>query len=149
MSGIEVEANEGASASPSSQGLDLQQSADVVSFSTVLSRLIKKIESPATPLDENVEFTAEEKEWLEHNTEHYFGRFHETWPVFHGPTFWIEKTCLASSTTLITIAAWLKHELVGHGQSIPRIHKTLTARFIQYLVRSSLYDSPEGYVDGH
>jgi hypothetical protein len=103
-------------------------------FAVILARLTDKIESRATQLDADFETSEEEKEWFLDNTHHYFKRFHETWPVVHGPTFfWVVENCVASSATVVMIAAWLRGQ---RTEWILKLHKTLCARFFEYLVSS-------------
>lgn len=133
MSGVEAETFGGEIASTSNQSLDPEQVEGIDdTFAAILARLTDKIESRSTPLDATFETTDEEKEWFLNNTHQYFKSFHETWPVIHGPTFfWVVENCVASSATVVMIAAWLSGQ---RSEWISKLHKTLCARLIETLV---------------
>lgn len=135
MSGVEVESLGDEIASTSNQSLNPEQIEGIDNiFATILARLTEKIESRSTPLNATFETIEEEKEWFLNNTHHYFKSFHEAWPVIHGPTlFWVVESCVASSATVVMIAAWLRGE---RTEWISKFHKTLCDRFFETLVSS-------------
>lgn len=72
-----------------------------------LPNLIQLVRKDDTSLLQDYEI-AREDAWINDATDRYLGRFHQSWPVIHGPTIYNDPPPLGVMATIIMIGLWLK-----------------------------------------
>lgn len=98
-----------------------------------LQRMADRVASPKTTLDADSAISIMDKEWMAVFIEAYFGRFHESWPILHGPTFVDTAPTIPVFTSVVMIGAWLKTPQT-YNDVVVKIHEALMARFLEWLV---------------
>ncbi|PTB65678.1 hypothetical protein BBK36DRAFT_1120736 [Trichoderma citrinoviride] len=81
--------------------------------------------------------TPQVKKWSAACIDTYFGRFHDRWPVLHGPTFEKEVESVRLRSTVLLIGSWLRHENEGNNHLIFDIHSILVKRLLDELIDTS------------
>ncbi|KAI5462054.1 hypothetical protein BGZ63DRAFT_463172 [Mariannaea sp. PMI_226] len=73
-----------------------------------LSRLIDMVTSSTASLLDEFEILESDKGWITECTDEYFGKFHESWPIVHAPTFHLSPPSLGVTATVAMVGAWLR-----------------------------------------
>lgn len=114
-----------------------------------LKRIANELSSRETPIDGSHRMSSSDKDWMEASSEEFFERFHETWPILHGPSFYPMDHALVVSASVVMISSWLKNP-DGMAETALRLHEVLMERFFEWIVsfvypvlrRSSVSNSP-------
>lgn len=72
-----------------------------------LPNLIQLVRKEDTSMLQDYEVSREDA-WIKDATDRYLGRFHQSWPVVHGPTVYNDPPPLGVMATIIMIGLWLK-----------------------------------------
>ncbi|KAM5352754.1 hypothetical protein ACJ41O_005476 [Fusarium nematophilum] len=101
-------------------------------LTTRLNRLADKLASREISIDEDFQPSHADREWMEANADEYFGRFHDSWPFLHAPSFFDAAHSVPVSISVVMISVWLKHpeEL---SAPVLRIHEILMDRFFEWV----------------
>ncbi|KAF5663724.1 CMR1-like transcriptional activator [Fusarium heterosporum] len=95
-------------------------------------RIANQVRSGETPIGKDTPVSASDQKWLEGNSKEYFGRFHDTWPILHGPCYGGTETSLLVSASVTMISCWLKSpdEFSVDGF---QLHETLLDAFSKWI----------------
>ncbi|KAJ3544390.1 hypothetical protein NM208_g3079 [Fusarium decemcellulare] len=96
-----------------------------------MNRIVEELLNRDISIDDNSRLSSVGKQWMEANTEEYFGRFHDTWPILHAPSYFPLECSLPVAASVLMINSWLKCPDT-FGRPAMRIHDTLMEKFFQW-----------------
>ncbi|KAG5658103.1 hypothetical protein KAF25_007054 [Fusarium avenaceum] len=85
-------------------------------------RIANHIQSGEIPIGEDTPVPPLDQKWLEKNSKDYFGRFHDTWPLLHGPSYVGNENSLLLMATVAMISCWLKSS-DEFGEVVLQLHE--------------------------
>ncbi|KAF4990993.1 hypothetical protein FGRMN_8114 [Fusarium graminum] len=95
-------------------------------------RVVNKVRSGEITIGRDTPVAPSDQKWLEGNSNEYFGRFHDTWPIIHGPSYGDTETSLLVSASVTMISCWLKSP-DEYGDEVFQLHETLLDAFSKWI----------------
>jgi hypothetical protein len=97
-------------------------------------RIANHVRTGEIPIGEDTAIPVLDKNWIEANSKDYFGRFHDTWPILHAPSYVIgmEDSFLVS-VSVAMISCWLKSP-DEFGQVVLQLHESFMKAFSDCIV---------------
>jgi hypothetical protein len=96
-------------------------------------RIANHVRSGEIPIGEDTPVPALDKNWIEGNSKEYFGRFHDTWPILHGPSYVTMDTSLLVSVSIAMISCWLRSPDEFEDVAL-QLHESLMSAFSDWIV---------------
>lgn len=100
-------------------------------------RIANHIQSGEIPIGEDTPVPPLDQKWLERNSKDYFGRFHDTWPLLHGPSYKGNENSLLLTTTVAMISCWLKSS-DEFGEVVLQLHEAFMNASSEWIVSFAL-----------
>ncbi|KAF5570897.1 transcriptional activator CMR1 [Fusarium phyllophilum] len=107
-------------------------------------RIANHVRSEEIPIGEDTPVPALDKNWIEGNSKEYFGRFHDTWPILHGPSYATMDTSLLVSVSIAMISCWLRSP-DEFEDVVLQLHESLMSAFSDWIANPRSrheYDEP-------
>ncbi|KAF5718995.1 CMR1-like transcriptional activator [Fusarium globosum] len=107
-------------------------------------RIANHVRSGEIPIGEDTPVPALDKNWIEGNSKEYFGRFHDTWPILHGPSYVTMETSLLVSVSTAMISCWLRNP-DEFEDVVLQLHESLMGAFSDWIANPRFrheYDEP-------
>ncbi|KAF5578368.1 transcriptional activator CMR1 [Fusarium pseudocircinatum] len=107
-------------------------------------RIANHVRSGEIPIGEDTPVPALDKNWIEGNSKEYFGRFHDTWPILHGPSYVTMDTSLLVSVSIAMISCWLRSP-DEFEDVVLQLHESLMSAFSDWIANPRSrheYDEP-------
>ncbi|KAI1053035.1 hypothetical protein LB506_009933 [Fusarium annulatum] len=107
-------------------------------------RIANHVRSGEIPIGEDTPVPALDKNWIEGNSKEYFGRFHDTWPILHGPSYVTMDTSLLVSVSIAMISCWLRSP-DEFEDVVLQLHESLMGAFSDWIANPRSrheYDEP-------
>ncbi|VTT79042.1 unnamed protein product [Fusarium fujikuroi] len=107
-------------------------------------RIANHVRSGEIPIGEDTPVPALDKNWIEGNSKEYFGRFHDTWPILHGPSYVTMETSLLVSVSIAMISCWLRNP-DEFEDVVLQLHESLMSAFSDWIANPRSrheYDEP-------
>ncbi|KAF4976006.1 hypothetical protein FZEAL_7262 [Fusarium zealandicum] len=98
-----------------------------------LRRISQRLSCREISIENDGQLLEGDKGWMEPATDEYLGRFHDTWPILHGPTITSMHQPTILTISVIMIGSWLKNP-DDLREPVLRIHEILVDRFFEWLV---------------
>ncbi|KAG5759791.1 hypothetical protein H9Q69_005772 [Fusarium xylarioides] len=107
-------------------------------------RIANHVRSGEIPIGEDTPVPALDNNWIEGNSKEYFGRFHDTWPLLHGPSYVTMETSLLVSVSIAMISCWLRSP-DEFEDVVLQLHESLMSAFSDWIANPRSrheYDEP-------
>ncbi|KAL5623569.1 hypothetical protein FOBRF1_002819 [Fusarium oxysporum] len=107
-------------------------------------RIANHVRTGEIPIGEDTPVPALDKNWIEGNSKEYFGRFHDTWPILHGPSYVTMDTSLLVSVSIAMISCWLRNP-DEFEDVVLQLHESLMSAFSDWIANPRSrheYDEP-------
>lgn len=96
-------------------------------------RIANHVRTGEIPIGEDTPIPALDKNWIEGNSKEYFGRFHDTWPILHGPSYATMDTSLLVAVSIAMISCWLRNP-DEFEDVVLQLHESLMSAFSDWIV---------------
>ncbi|KAF4970422.1 hypothetical protein FSARC_2542 [Fusarium sarcochroum] len=97
-----------------------------------LKRIANHLRSGEISIGEDLPIPPLDQSWIEANSKEYFGRFHNTWPILHAPSYFPLDASLIVAVSVVMISCWLKSP-DEFGEVVMQVHEALMDKFSEWI----------------
>ncbi|KAF4438029.1 hypothetical protein F53441_12881 [Fusarium austroafricanum] len=95
-------------------------------------RIANMVRTGEIPIGEDSPVPALDENWIEANSKEYFGRFHDTWPILHGPSYVLVEYSVLVSVSVAMISCWLRNP-DEYQDVVLQLHESLMNAFSNWI----------------
>ncbi|KAJ4267547.1 hypothetical protein NW762_003654 [Fusarium torreyae] len=103
-----------------------------------LKRIANHLRSGEIPIGEDLPIPPLDQNWIESNSKEYFGRFHNTWPIFHAPSYFPLDASFVVTVSVAMISCWLKSP-DEFGEAVMQVHEAFMDKFFEWIMNPGQY----------
>ncbi|KAH7161172.1 hypothetical protein EDB81DRAFT_866684 [Dactylonectria macrodidyma] len=115
-----------------SMGTEVSQSPGEDTLAGRLAQIANKLLSREISVEEDPKVSSQDNEWMEANSNEFFGRFNDAWPIIHGPLFFRNDGSFIVSISVVMISSWLENP-DDFSELALLIHESLMEQFFRWL----------------
>ncbi|KAH7136938.1 hypothetical protein B0J13DRAFT_587068 [Dactylonectria estremocensis] len=115
-----------------SMGTEVSQSSGEDTLAARLMQIANKLSSREISVEEDPKVSSQDNEWMEANSNAFFERFNDAWPIVHGPLFFQNDGSFIVSISVVMISSWLDNPN-DFSELALQIHEALMEQFFRWL----------------